>query len=956
MIVNRFLIGFLNVIYGITGHIDRRIRNGMIFICFLGFAVMFCLFPKPGSDNTRMIIGTVLTVMLAIFSADRKIETARWSKTKIIPVVLFGISILIIRLIHPVGEGYELFAADLILVFPVLYIACINKEKQETMFDLLAAAFLLAGIAAFAYSVLLAFKGQYEIVDGRAAGGAKNPNYLGTIGFMILFSCEYIMIRNRMRLRYLLIFAAGAGVGVSMTLVSVSRAAILSSIISFIFLLVFLMKTEKKSDKGALKNPSWLILAIAIAVIAAFIGVAVPSKQMNSISEGANELHLAAADVSVLWGLNDSFSLSNLESDPMDSLKQRVSGSDDVSVLSSGRTDIWKKYIRYFNMTGNDYDAMVSEMSEQDNDADDAIDIRAHNNIIDYTFRLGIPVGLIYTFWFIGLIVSAVVMLFSDRFTGAKWYWLSVITAVYILYSMVEISTLPFVRCIPALFFLSAGPIMGKSGGNDEEEDAFIVTGQEKFYIGEGVEEATTYVTDKTGYNTRLHILKISKSDSTMIKAVCSGFDSEETDRYKIVSLSKQVEDNEDRGEILAALSGDFFNLRTGAPLGALVMEGQVIKTSEKEPFFAIRNDGLSVIRRAGARTDDVSEAIGGGSILLQKGEILVANDGVRQPRQAIGKCKDGTVVIVNAEGRQPDTRGLSLYDLACFMKQLGCITVLNLDGGGSAGFMTKRLDDEKPAFRNMPGDGFERSISSALLIVSDKNENRQPNPKYEPYKRSYLQRSIAGNYGYMINGEGASGIYNINGQPFLFEKGKGISKTVSIGEINYKFRKGMFDGSSDPDSGDVVFGFCGCDECDNKNLIFALHQGNGVLNIGVNSGMYNMTGSGDGEAVSGEMDDWMTSQERCLPWYAFRHQIKKVYIAEGVTSVGSKFLSMPKGKIKGGTDTPLCELEEVILPASLERIGAYAFYNKPLLKSIKISSRNIELGEKAFDQEVRFM
>ena len=56
---------------------------------------------------------------------------------------------------------------------------------------------------------------------------------------------------------------------------------------------------------------------------------------------------------------------------------------------------------------------------------------------------------------------------------------------------------------------------------------------------------------------------------------------------------------------------------------------------------------------------------------------------------------------------------------------------------------------------------------------------------------------------------------------------------------------------------------------------------------------------------------------------------------------------------MKGSTETPLNELNQVRLPASLRTIGDYAFFNKPMLKEVEIPSLNVKLGTDAFDEDV---
>lgn len=79
------------------------------------------------------------------------------------------------------------------------------------------------------------------------------------------------------------------------------------------------------------------------------------------------------------------------------------------------------------------------------------------------------------------------------------------------------------------------------------------------------------------------------------------------------------------------------------------------------------------------------------GPALVKDGEVSVTQDEevgkamASNPRTAIGQIDDLHYVMVVADGRTEESAGLSLYQMAEFMKSLGVKTAYNLDGGGSA-------------------------------------------------------------------------------------------------------------------------------------------------------------------------------------------------------------------------------------------------------------------------------
>lgn len=114
---------------------------------------------------------------------------------------------------------------------------------------------------------------------------------------------------------------------------------------------------------------------------------------------------------------------------------------------------------------------------------------------------------------------------------------------------------------------------------------------------------------------------------------------------------------------------------------------------------------------------------LGGGPILLAQGAIQTNTDGfnptsfvnTRHPRTAIGTGKDGTLVLVTVDGRQPKKSiGMTIPELAALMLELGCEEAMNLDGGGS----TTMVIGGKVANSVSDTTG-ERAVSDALLVIA---------------------------------------------------------------------------------------------------------------------------------------------------------------------------------------------------------------------------------------------
>jgi len=81
-------------------------------------------------------------------------------------------------------------------------------------------------------------------------------------------------------------------------------------------------------------------------------------------------------------------------------------------------------------------------------------------------------------------------------------------------------------------------------------------------------------------------------------------------------------------------------------------------------------------------------------------------------PRTAAGIDENGQLILMVVDGRQRNSRGVSLAELSGLMKAIGAVRAINLDGGGSS---TLIVQDK---LLNLPTGGtFQREIVSAIGI-----------------------------------------------------------------------------------------------------------------------------------------------------------------------------------------------------------------------------------------------
>ena len=497
-----------------------------------------------------------------------------------------------------------------------------------------------------------------------------------------------------------------------------------------------------------------------------------------------------------------------------------------------------------------------------------------------------------------------------------------------------------------------------------QDADAVSETGRKNYKLMNGVTESTVNVVGTNKSNMIVHIIRVQKGANVSVKVGYKNYyykNSTAAGRLKrkwssktwawspVTTHVKEYESTKDKvGKVIAAASMDYL-ANKGRPTGKVVMEGRTLSNSTAEDYFAVLKSGQYTIRSGKTSTSDVSEAVGGGSThitpkkrLVKGGKIMVSKGSAKEPRQAIGYTANQDLVIVNVDGRDPTSVGATTYDLAMIMKQQGCVEAINMDGGGSAAFYTKRSSDKSIQHRNIAGDGLIRNIASSIMIVKNSKASTQKVTGKATVSmkssKTGLVKSKSGVYSYKIGGKKQTGLHMINGHAYMFnDKGNGITRTIKLGKHKYKFKKGRLASCSDKKAGVVKMGYCGA-ASGGRNIIYAVHSKDRVMNLGINPLVKR----------NGKMKNWKSNPVN-LPWYADRAKIKTINFGSGMVNVGNYFMYVSINKIFDGSKMPKGALTKISFPKTMKTIGNSAFLNKPNIKNLVFPASVKTIGTKAF-------
>ena len=176
----------------------------------------------------------------------------------------------------------------------------------------------------------------------------------------------------------------------------------------------------------------------------------------------------------------------------------------------------------------------------------------------------------------------------------------------------------------------------------------------------------------------------------------------------------------------ILAVNGDFYGSRQS---GYVIRGGTLYRSaenSEAEDLVIYGDGSFEIICESEVSAGDLvaggaRDVLSFGPVLIENGEIAVTPDDevgrakASNPRTAIAVIDDLHYLFVVSDGRTDESEGLSLYELAVYLRSRGVRTAYNLDGGGSSTMVFNGRVVNNPT---SGGKGTkERSVSDIVYI-----------------------------------------------------------------------------------------------------------------------------------------------------------------------------------------------------------------------------------------------
>lgn len=160
---------------------------------------------------------------------------------------------------------------------------------------------------------------------------------------------------------------------------------------------------------------------------------------------------------------------------------------------------------------------------------------------------------------------------------------------------------------------------------------------------------------------------------------------------------------------------------QTGMPVNILgwAHDGRRQASPPEPGYWSIWQETAGRVRLGQVRqATPVRWAAAGFGALVMAGQEVPLEDRARHPRTAVGLDRTGRrLVLVVVDGRQPGySEGMTLRELAAWMRGRGCWEAINLDGGGSSAMLVRESGGGW-AVLNRPSEGRLRPVPVLLGV-----------------------------------------------------------------------------------------------------------------------------------------------------------------------------------------------------------------------------------------------
>ncbi|MDY3285276.1 MAG: S-layer homology domain-containing protein [Eubacteriales bacterium] len=155
----------------------------------------------------------------------------------------------------------------------------------------------------------------------------------------------------------------------------------------------------------------------------------------------------------------------------------------------------------------------------------------------------------------------------------------------------------------------------------------------------------------------------------------------------------------------------------TAVPEGCFVLSCAADGPIASLPDYRAGDTLTLTVSCADSRWEQAVYACGAGELLVENGKARTGLSTARKACTALGIRADGSVVLLAGDGRVVGCVGSSLARMAEKLVSMGCVTAVNLDGGGSTTLLARWPGDTARGVMNDPSDGSVRPCANYIVF-----------------------------------------------------------------------------------------------------------------------------------------------------------------------------------------------------------------------------------------------
>lgn len=263
-------------------------------------------------------------------------------------------------------------------------------------------------------------------------------------------------------------------------------------------------------------------------------------------------------------------------------------------------------------------------------------------------------------------------------------------------------------------FVISSSYQKVESGNNVKNTDTGEVSSDSDSYVDDNIKIT---IKEYRENDTTIYVADVEVSDPSYLQTAFAN----DTYGKNVVDETSSIASGVDA---ILAINGDYYGVQRQ---GFVLKNGKIYRSTSNsnEDLVIYKNGDWEFIDEENTDLEKLLDngaynVLSFGPGLIDNSSIIVSvNDEVdkamkNNPRTAIGKISDNHYVFVVSDGRTSESTGLTLYELATFMKSLGCEMAYNLDGGGSSTmYFNGKVINNPTSGRSIK----ERSVSDIVYI-----------------------------------------------------------------------------------------------------------------------------------------------------------------------------------------------------------------------------------------------